>query len=639
MLRILLIDDNPADRALAIRALEKEFSELEIIQVGRASEFERAIAEGNFDVTITDYQLRWSKGTTVLRLLKNQYPDRPVIMFTNSGSQEIAVEAMKLGLDDYVIKSAAHYVRLPTAICLALERAEAKQKAAGLEVRLQSLLDRLEIGVYRLSSDGILLEANRAFFRLLGLESLGNVSPSKLERYFPPDVYTELIDRLQQNGHLKKRELQIYRADGKAIWVRIAKTITETNSTKIIDGTIEDISDRKEIELENARLYRQARQANQLKDEFLATVSHELKTPLNPILGWAKILQGKELVDANTLKKALEVIVRNAKHQNQLIEDLLDISRIVSDRLRLDRQPITLQPIILSAIEDVCLSAEKKFILIQTHLDASVGQVLGDSDRLHQIVWNLLSNAIKFTPERGQIDVELTSDTSVTPAVAKLIFKDTGIGIDPAFLPHIFDRFRQADGSKTRAQGGLGLGLAIVRQLVELHDGAIVAESLGKNRGTTFAITIPLLCLCDSSQPQILQTTTPSSPLARLSNIHAVVVEDDPDNRNLIAFILEREGATVATAASALEALETICQTQPNILISDIGLPDTDGYTLLQQIRADREFASLPAIALTAFARLEDEERALAAGFTAHLAKPVNPNDLSILVAQLVDRG
>lgn len=493
MLRILFIDDNIADRALAIRALEKEFGELEIQQVAQASEFERAIAEGNFDLTITDYQLRWSKGINVLRLLKSQYPDRPVIMFTNSGSQEIAVEAMKSGLDDYVIKSAAHYVRLPVAVRMALERATAKQKAIGLEFRLHSLLNRLEVGVYRLNSDGTLLEANRAFFQILGLESLGNVRPSKLEPYFPPDVYAELIDRLQQNGQARERELQICRADNQTIWVRISKIITEADRTNIVDGLIEDISARKKIELENARLYREAQQANKLKDEFLATISHELKTPLNPILGWAKILQQKQFLDANTSKKAVEVIIRNAEHQNQLIEDLLDISRIVSNKLRLDRKPVSLSQIISSVIEDIRLSAEKKFIPIQTHFDTSVGQVFGDCDRLHQIVWNLLSNAIKFTGDRGQINVELTSDTSSTPAVAKLTVTDTGIGIDPDFLPHVFDRFRQADGSTTRTKGGLGLGLAIVRQLVELHDGTIAVESLGKNRGATFIVTIPLI--------------------------------------------------------------------------------------------------------------------------------------------------
>jgi PAS domain S-box-containing protein len=493
MLRILLIDDNLADRALTIRALEKEFGKLEIKQIAQASEFERAIAEENFDLTITDYQLRWSKGINVLRLLKSKYPDRPVIMFTNSGSQEIAVEAMKSGLDDYVIKSAAHSVRLPVAVRRALERATDKQKAMELEIRLHSLLNCLEVGVYRLNCDGTLLEANQAFFQLLGLESLGNVPPSKLEPYFPPDVYAELIERLQQNGQTRERELQIRRADGRTIWVRISKTITQADRTNIVDGLIEDISARKEIELENARLYREAQHANQIKDEFLATVSHELKTPLNPILGWAKILQQKPFLDANTSKKAVEVIIRNAEHQNQLIEDLLDISRIVSNKLRLDRKPVTLAPIISSAIEDIRFSAEKKFILIQTHLDTSVGQVFGDCDRLHQIVWNLLSNAIKFTGERGQVHVELTSDTSFTPAVAKITVTDTGIGIERDFLPHVFDRFRQADGSTTRTKGGLGLGLAIARQLVELHDGAIAVESLGKDLGTTFTVTIPLI--------------------------------------------------------------------------------------------------------------------------------------------------
>lgn len=509
MLRILLIDDNPYDRILAIRELERAFTDLQITEVIQAEDFHRVLEAEEFDLVITDYQIRWTDGLTVLRTIKSRYPHLPVVMFTNSGSQEIAVEAMKSGLDDYVIKSPARYTRLPSAARLAVERAEAQRKATGLENRLQTLLDRLNVGVYRLTSEGVLLESNRAFLQLLGLDAPTEIaSEQTLEPYFQACDYTQLINELMQEGEVRDREVEMRRADGVLIWVRISKTLTKVNHTTLIDGLIEDISDRKHIELENARLYQAAQEANQLKDEFLAIVSHELRTPLNALLGWAQILRRQNL-DAATTSKALEVIERNAKRQSKLIEDILDISRIIRNQLHLNRQPLDLLPVIQAAIEDLQLSAEEKSIQIQTML-LPVGQVLGDAERLQQVVWNLLSNAIKFTPPGGQVAVklervenlELGSQPSDSPQTANfkpqtefalITVSDTGQGIDADFLPHVFDRFRQADGSQTRAQGGLGLGLAIVRHLVEMHQGKVAVASAGTDAGSTFTVQLPLL--------------------------------------------------------------------------------------------------------------------------------------------------
>ena len=489
MLRILLIDDNPADRALAIRALEREFPDLALTEVASASEFEQAIAQGEFDVTVTDYQLRWSNGITVLRSLKAKFPDLPVVMFTNSGSQEIAVEAMKSGLDDYVIKSPSHYIRLPAAIRVALDRLAANRKAASLEVRLQALLDNLEVGVYRLNSEGIFLEANRAFLRLLGLEDVADFSsPQTLASYFAPEVYADLLTKLQRNGETTVREVEIQRADHQTRWVKISKTLTQIGDIHLVDGLVEDISDRKRIELDNTRLYEEAQQANQLKDEFLLTVSHELRTPLNAILGWSTILQ-KGTVEPKTLAKALATIERNARRQALLVNDIIDVSRIIRNDLRIERVPVDLIPVVDAAIEDAQLLAQDKSIRLEFQADPDVGQVLGDQNRLQQIVSNLLSNAIKFTPNNGTITVTL----SRTQSDVQIAIADTGQGISADFLPRIFDRFRQENGSTTRIQGGLGLGLSIVRHLVELHHGTITASSPGLGQGATFIVRLPHL--------------------------------------------------------------------------------------------------------------------------------------------------
>lgn len=407
----------------------------------------------------------------------------------------------------------------------------------------------------------------------------------------------------------------------------------------------EELARRTALALENAHLYREAQEANRLKDEFLAVLSHELRSPLNPILGWAKILQTSHQDEAKT-KYALETIERNAKLQTQLIEDLLDVSRILQGKLNLNSSPIDLAFTIKAALETVHLAAEAKSIQIQT-LFESIGNVLGDSGRLQQVVWNLLSNAIKFTPSGGQIAVKLekvVGDVNITGNIqddsteyAQITVSDNGKGIHPNFLPHVFDYFRQADSTTTRRFGGLGLGLAIVRHLIEAHGGTVQASSPGEGRGATFRVKLPLIPTNSLSGQELTTTDTHSND--RLKGLRILLVDDDQDTREFITFLLEQYDIEVAVATSASEALDRLEQVQPNLLISDIGMPDMDGYMLVRQIRtrsADQG-GQIPAIALTAYAGESNQKQALLAGFNRHLSKPIEPDVLIQTIASLVE--
>ncbi|MEH2009737.1 AAA family ATPase [Nostoc sp.] len=369
-----------------------------------------------------------------------------------------------------------------------------------------------------------------------------------------------------------------------------------------------------------------AESANRIKDEFLAVLSHELRTPLNPILGWAKLMRSRKL-DQATSDRALETIERNAKLQTQLIEDLLDVSRILQGKLNLNFEQINLVSVIVAAIETVRLSGEAKSIQIQTILESGVGPVLGDANRLQQVIWNILSNAIKFTPSGGQVKIKLEQ---VGPQL-QICVTDTGKGIAPEFLPYVFDYFRQADGATTRKFGGLGLGLAIVHHLVELHGGTVQAESLGEGKGATFTVRLP--CLQDESKG-IKDTKDNSSLVAAqslpLSGLEILVVDDDADMRQFLPFMLEQYGATVTVAASAIAALTALSQSQPNLIISDIGMPEMDGYMLMQEVRSlePEQGGTIPAIALTAYAGEIDHQQAIAVGFQLHISKPVDPEEL-----------
>ncbi|HEY9624630.1 MAG TPA: ATP-binding protein [Crinalium sp.] len=392
--------------------------------------------------------------------------------------------------------------------------------------------------------------------------------------------------------------------------------------------------------IDRAKLYEseqqaraQAEAANRIKDEFLAVLSHELRTPLNPILGWTRLLR-RGTLDSSKTAAALETIERNAQLQIQLIEDLLDISRILQGKLSLDSTPTNLKTTVTDAIETVRLAAEAKNIQIQTQLEPTVDDVLGDAARLQQVVWNLLTNAIKFTPNGGRVEVELKTIDSD----AQIQVRDTGKGIKPEFIPYVFDTFRQADSSITRTFGGLGLGLAIVRHLVELHGGTVEAESSGEGQGATFTVTLPLLARskdANSEHKDNLPLNAHTSPLAGLC---ILAVDDEVDNLELLQFILEQAGATAICVSSATDALQQLNNSKPDVLIADIGMPQMDGYTLIRQIRQlpPEQGGQIRAIALTAYAGETNQQQALAAGFQRHLSKPVDPEALVQTIEQLL---
>jgi PAS domain S-box-containing protein len=499
--------------------------------------------------------------------------------------------------------------------------------------------------------DQRIFEANDAYLKIIGY-SREDLEAGRLNwRRITPGEYSHLDNRalveLAQRGACTPFEKEYVRKNGTRVPVLLRIASLEENDVKYV-CFVQDLTRQKEAERERSALLGseraargEAERAGRMKDEFLATLSHELRTPLNAILGWSQVMRRGKM-SADDLKEGLDVIERNARAQTQLIEDLLDMSRIISGKVRLDVQ--TLEPVsfVEAAIETMRPAAEAKEIKLEKRLDPTAGPIAGDPNRLQQVVWNLIANAVKFTPTGGKVQIVLQKvDSQVRISVA-----DTGIGVAPQSLAHVFERFRQADASTTRKYGGLGLGLAIVKHLVELHGGSVSAESQGEGHGTTFAVRLPTTIsrrkLDEGELRQPLVPTTNLSPYKTtdLSALKLVVVDDHADARDLIKRVLEECGAEVLVAVSAAEALLLVERHKPDVLISDIGMPDVDGYELLRRVRAlgVARGGRVPAIALTAFARSQDRTRALHAGYLAHLAKPVEPSELIATVATVAGR-
>ncbi|MEA5603428.1 PAS domain S-box protein [Nostoc sp. UHCC 0252] len=443
-------------------------------------------------------------------------------------------------------------------------------------------------------------------------------------------------------------EYRMLAADGRIVWLYdIVNVVRDENGPQLLHGFMIDITDRKQAEQEREQLLEReqaaradAEAANRMKDEFLATLSHELRTPLNAILGWTQLLRSRKFDEATT-GRALETIERNTRSLTQLIEDVLDVSRVIRGTLHLSMHRVKLVPLVEAAIDTVRPAAAAKEIRINCRFDPEVGVIVGDTQRLQQVVWNLLSNAVKFTPKNGRVDVQLKRiESSVQIRVS-----DTGMGIAAGFLPHVFERFRQADSSITRSHGGLGLGLAIVRHLVELHGGTVSVESPGIGQGATFIVNLPMKAVYVEANTAeelslLVDVQEANNYLPRLDDLRVLIVDDEADARHLLTTILGQYGAQVIVAASACEALLTLQKFSPHIIVSDIGMPQEDGYALIRQVRAlpaDRG-GRIPAVALTAYARAEDRTQALLAGFQLHVPKPVNPAELAAVVANLTGR-
>jgi signal transduction histidine kinase/ActR/RegA family two-component response regulator len=384
-----------------------------------------------------------------------------------------------------------------------------------------------------------------------------------------------------------------------------------------------------------------AEAADRAKDEFLAVLSHELRTPLNAVYGWARMLRAGQLRDAEQLTRAFDVIERNASAQVQLVNDLLDVSRVISGKMRLDVRTVDPRGVVEAALDAVRPAADAKGIRLQPVLDPRAGPITGDPDRLQQVVWNLLINAVKFTPKGGRVQVHLQRVNSHV----EIVVSDTGQGIPPDVLPVIFERFRQADSSSTRAHAGLGLGLALVRHLVELHGGTVEARSAGDGLGATFVVSLPV-AIAEVTAPVDRVHPTPSAPNpldggTRLEGLRVLVVDDDPDSLELARAILERAGAAIRIAVSASEGLAAVQAWRPDVLVSDIEMPGEDGYALIRNVRLldAKNGGRTPAVALTAYGRTQDRMLSLAAGYTMHVAKPVDPAELTLILASVSARG
>lgn len=505
-----------------------------------------------------------------------------------------------------------------------------KQTEADLresEARLKRLVDLNLIGIEFWDADGTVLDANDAFLNLVGY-TREDLHAGKVNwRALTPPEQIQLSDasiekmRQQTSDTLEKEYI---RKDGSRISVLLGGVMFEGSHHRGISFVV-DLTEQKQLQREREMLLAEAQNAraaaelaNRTKDEFLAIVSHELRSPLNAILGWTKLLRSRQF-DSARVEQALETIERNTQAQVKLIEDLLDVSRILRGQLRLDCVPIHLAPIITVVVANGQLAATAKQIRLCSTIEPEVGRILGDANRLQQILTNIVTNAIKFTPNGGHVTVSLEQVGNA----AAVSVTDTGQGISADFLPYIFERFRQVENSTTRSKDGLGLGLAIVRHLVELHGGTVQVESPGLNQGATFTVRFPLI-------DQVAQPTSiePNPTIADLSKVKILIVDDVLDTCDYLQFVLSDFGATVAIAHSAAQAYGIFQQFVPDVLLSDIGMPEEDGYSLLQRIRQLPQGQSVKAIALTAFAKPEDCDRALGSGFQAHLAKPVEPDDL-----------
>jgi signal transduction histidine kinase len=580
--RVLIVDDSPEDREVYKRFLRADTSHRwEFREADSGEQGQQLCRKQPPDCLLLDYRLPDVDGVSFLAELgcEEDGVAVPVIVLTGQGSEAIAVDAMKSGAQDYLLKATITAASLQRAVDHAIDKV--------------SLLRRIRRRTEELAA------AN-----------------TELER--------EVAQRT-------KAEQALQRAHEELEQLVAARTEELSRANRELSN---EIAERRRIEEERAQLLVREQQANRLKDEFLATISHELRTPLNAVLGWARVLRSTDL-PAGLRTRALESIERNAAAQARLIDDLLEVSRIVTGKLRLRVRPVDLAQIVDAAVDVVRAAADAREIQLERRYARRPWPTLGDPDRLQQVAWNLLSNAVKFTPPGGTVRVEIDRAGSMD----RLVVRDTGKGIEPEFLPHVFAPFRQADASTTRDHGGLGIGLAIVRQLTELHGGSVSAQSDGSDRGATFTVLLPVHEGVASGRPGPQTSGAADAQLPDLSRTRVLVVDDDADARELLTATLGYYGAEVVTAENAGEALALIPEVRPDVLLSDIGMSGEDGFALIRRVRAlpaDRG-GVVPAVALTAYAAANDRARSLAAGFQMHMPKPFDPLELARLVQRLME--
>jgi PAS domain S-box-containing protein len=545
----------------------------------------------------------------------------------------------------------------PRHILIQVEDMTDRKLGEEANARLAALITSSDDAIISKNPDGLVLSWNPGAERLLGYTEFEMIGQS-VTKVIPAERLEEeklIMARLRRGERLDHFETVRLRKDGKLLDVSltISPLLNARGNVVGISTIARDITERKAMERDREELLmreqaarKAAEHASRLKDEFLATVSHELRTPLNSIFGWIRMARSG-MLDEPGVSRALETVERNARSQAQIIDDLLDVSRIITGRIRLDVRPVDLPSVIQAAFEVVRPTAENKGVRLHAVLDPNAGAVSGDFDRLQQAIWNLLSNAIKFTPKHGRVQVRLERVNSHV----EITVSDTGDGISPDFLPYVFDRFSQGDATKARTQPGLGLGLAIVRHMVELHGGSVHAYSSGPGQGATFTVKLPLMIVRDSDRfpGDVLRRRHPSAGAGgpdapgwpeRLEGIHVLVVEDEPDARQLLVAVLESCHAEVTAVGSATEAMAKLTQIRPHLILSDIEMPQEDGYSFIRRVRAMPGCygRTIPAIALTAHARIEDRVQALSAGYDTHIAKPFEPQELMATIVNLAKR-
>ena len=519
------------------------------------------------------------------------------------------------------------------------------EQERGLEARrLAAIVESSDDAIISKDLNGIVQSWNRAAQKIFGYTAEEMIGQS-IRRIIPADRQSEeddVVAKIRAGDNVDHFETIRQAKDGTLLPISLTISPIRDDTGRVIGASkiARDIRDRRDADAERAHLLAlaedsalAAEHASQIKDEFLATLSHELRTPLNAILGYAR-MANSGMLSPEKLPRAIETIERNATSLAQIVEDVLDVSRIVSGKMRLDVQTLDLAALVRDSIEAVQPGADAKGITITTALESGPGPVSGDPQRLQQVIWNLLSNAVKFTGGGGRVEVRVAR----VGGHVELSVADSGVGIAPEFMPHIFERFRQADAGTTRERGGLGLGLAIVRQLVELHGGTVGADSGGVGRGSTFVVSLPLAA---AARPVPVNLFDLNSPLmgnpTDLRGVVVLAVDDDADALEMIRDILESAGATVATASSVAMALTLLEQVLPDVLVSDLAMPVVDGFALIAEIRrhTNPRIRPLPALALTAYARSEDRTKAIRRGFQAHLAKPIEPTELTATVLRL----
>jgi signal transduction histidine kinase len=648
---ILNVDDNDALRYAKTRVVRA--AGFTVYEAATGQEALRRLREVHPHLVLLDVRLPDMDGVEIARAIKADPGLANVLVlqtsatFVEGGDR---VRALEGGADSYLVEPVEPEELIANIkALLRLRRAEDRVRDSERLLRLATTAAKLDTWSVTLADEQELSVSQFTQQTSLPLDLTDGSEPQSARIHREDHARLEGALRAALAGQADYDvEYRVITSRGEVHWIASQATVLRDarGKPRQVIGVAQDVTERKLADLERERLLKreqmarvEAEEATRLKDEFLATVSHELRTPLNAITGWVHLLRSGKLSPTD-IERGLETIHRNAESQSRLINDLLDVSRIISGKLRLDVRPLALVGLIEAAIDTVQPAAEAKSVRLQAVLDPAAGPVAGDPERLQQVIWNLLTNAVKFSNKGGQVQVRLQRIDSH----AELSVSDTGAGIASDFLPYVFHPFRQAEGTTTRKYPGLGLGLAIVRHLVELHGGRASAASAGEGKGATFTVILPIVVATKSAwadaDSYTLSSSSAPDALPTLAGVRVLVVDDEADARDVLSAMLQQAGAEVLSVANPAEALALLDREAFDVLVSDIGMPGEDGYALIRSVRQRAIDAGgrIPAAALTAYARTEDRLRALAAGFQIHVPKPVQPEELVTVVASLAGR-